>query len=309
VLLGVVGHGGNAAQAAVTRAAARTADGGSSRFTLTWYVPGLPAKEVARNSVKGTMDYAHHRGQVTYSSDMQVRNDSDVIYMRWPMPWRDEPVWVRVPLDSSAPDPLDLQSRALDNPVGLLSFLTGASDDVRTVGSEEVRGTPTTHYEGTLDLQKVVDQAPADQRAELQDTLNFIGEDMSTKGPFGLWVDDAGVAHRLRIDETGGYSATIEYHDFGLPVVIEPPPANEIISAEQLSSELMQHADDSSCDQDDAGSDGVPSTGSAGSAELGPPAPFPFLGGVPDSSDQSGSAGGYGSSRAQIRLCVVTRDE
>ena len=98
------------------------------------------------------MDYVHHLGEITYSSDMPVRYDADAIYVRWAMPWRDEPMWIRVPLDSSAPDPLDLQGRALENPIGLLASLTGAGDDVRTVGSEEVRGTATTHYEGTLEL-------------------------------------------------------------------------------------------------------------------------------------------------------------
>lgn len=253
--------GDKAAQAAVRHAAARTVDAGSSRFELTWQTPVRLPAHLGFKPVEGTMDYVHHRGLVSYPRGTEMLYDGDVVYMRWSLPWHPGGVWVRAPLDPSQPDPLDLQDRAMRNPIGLLSFLTGASDDAHAVGREEMGGTATTHYEGTLDLQKVVVQAPLDRRAELQDTLNFIGQDMSTKVPFGLWVDGHGLAHRLRIDQSGGYSVTIDYYDFGVPVVVTPPPAEEVISPEELSSELMQHAGDSNCDEGDAGSGGTSSSG------------------------------------------------
>src|SRR6266508_1112129 len=138
----------------------------------------------------------------------------------------------------------------MHNPISLLDLLTGASDNVREVGSEDVRSTATTHYEGTLDLQKVVDQAPQDKRAELQEWLNFMGEVEPTKVPFGLWIDGDGVAHRLRIDQEGDGSVTIEYYDFGVAVEVTPPPADEIMSSEEFQQELEAHAQDSSCDGD-----------------------------------------------------------
>jgi hypothetical protein len=108
--------------------------------------------------------------------------DGKVTYLKWPMPWRHDAVWLRYEDEVSDVDPLDLRDRATRNPIGLLAFLTGASNDVREVGQDDVCGTRTTHYEGTLDLQTVVNQAPPDQRAELQEALSFIAEDEPTTG-------------------------------------------------------------------------------------------------------------------------------
>lgn len=171
--------------------------------------------------------------------------DGDITYATWPVPWHDSVRWLRVESDSSDTDPFDLRERAMRNPTGLIELLA-ASDDVSDAGSEEVRGTPTTRIEGTLDLQKIVDDSPPDQRAELQDWLNFLAEDAPRAVPFQLWLDNDGVARRLRVDQEGA-TVTIEYYDFGLPVNVAPPPASEIISVQELMNEIQAHAGDSSC--------------------------------------------------------------
>jgi hypothetical protein len=177
------GHAGSKSspQAAVKRVAGNTIDVGSSRFTISMEAPRLP-EHVAPADVEGVMDYVHHRGRIVYSSDTEMLFDGKVTYLKWPMPWRHDALWLRYEDEVSDVDPLDLRDRATRNPIGLLAFLTGASNDVREVGQDDVRGTRTTHYEGTLDLQTVVNQAPADQRAELQEALSFIAEDEPTTG-------------------------------------------------------------------------------------------------------------------------------
>jgi hypothetical protein len=224
---------------------------------MSMEAPRLP-EQVAPADVEGVMDYVHHRGRIVYSSDSEMLFDGKVTYLNWPMPWRQDAVWLRYEDEVSDVDPLDLSDRATRNPIRLLAFLTGASDDVREVGQDDVRGTRTTHYEGTLDLQTVVNQAPADQRAELQEALSFIAEDQPTMVPFGLWVDGAGVAHRLRIEGPVGMRMTIEYFDFGVPVELTPPPANAIMTTEELSKEIEKHAGDSSCETSDAGTGRTP---------------------------------------------------
>jgi hypothetical protein len=299
VLLVVHDDGKGSAQAAVSRAAARTVDAGSSRFTISVNVPQLLVQLAPGYEVEGLMDYVHHRGRISYWRDSELLLDGDVAYVKWPMPWRQDTPWLRYETDSSDADPLSLEARAMRNPNSLLDFLTGASSDVRDAGSEDVRGRPTTHYEGTLDLQKVVDEAPPDKRAELQDWLNFIAEDEATKVPFGLWVDNDGVARRLRIDEQGGASMTIEYYDFGVPVEITPPPASEIISDEEFAKEIEQHAGDSTCSGADVGSGDTSARGS--NADTGSSA---------DTSNwySSGSSGDVGSGSSAgnggIEICI-----
>jgi hypothetical protein len=176
---------------------------------------------------------------------------------------------VRFENDSQETDPLDLYERATNNPVSLLRFLTGASDDVRKAGSEDVRGTRTTHYEGTLNLQKVVDQASPDQRADLQEWLDFLREEQPTTVPFGLWVDSDGVARRLRIDAGEGASVLIEYYDFGVPVEITTPSEDEVISDEQLFNEIQEHATSSDCNEHDEQDEGSVGTGRLCIVDLG----------------------------------------
>ncbi len=262
VVVILIGRGGDAAsaQAAVKQALARTVDAGSSRFTISWTMPALPVQFPYDYRVRGVMDYVHHRGRITYGPDNEMILDGDVTYMKWPMPWRIDSSWMRFETSSQETDPLDLYERAITNPMGLLSFLTGASNDARSVGSEEIRGASTRHYEGTLDLQKVVDQAPAPNRAELQEWLDFMREEQPTTVPFGLWVDSDGIARRLRIDGSeGAGSVVIEYYDFGSPVEITPPPAGEILSTEEFFKEMEQHATDSNCSEDEPSSDEAPS--------------------------------------------------
>jgi len=239
------------AEAAVQQALARTVDARSSRFTLSWRSRELPSGDSP--AVEGLMDYASHRGRITYWEYGEVIFDGDVTYMRWPMPWRNDATWLRYDDSGNDSDPLDLQARALTNPTGLLKFLTGAGTDVHRVGSEEVRGTATTHYEGTLDLQKVVDQAPPAEQADLQVLLDFMHEEEPTTVPFGLWVDSSGVAHRLRIEHGQDMSVLVEYYDFGIPVEITPPAPSEIMSIEDFMKELEAHVSESSCVEGEGG--------------------------------------------------------
>jgi hypothetical protein len=86
--------------------------------------------------------------------------------------------------------------------------------------------------------------------------LDFIGQFEPTSVPFGLWVDGDGVARRLRIDQSSRGSMLIEYYDFGVPVSITPPPAEEMITAEELFKELEDHQRDSNCQDDNSRADG-----------------------------------------------------
>jgi hypothetical protein len=255
-------HGGNAtARAAAAGAAARTLGAGSSRFTVS-VEARQPLSNLAPGIVgEGVMDYIHHRGRLSYGRYSEQIFDGNVTFMTWPMPWHERARWLRVESDSSDTDPFDLRQRAMRNPAGLLEFLTAASEDAHDAGSERVRGTTTTRIEGTFDMQKVVDQSPPDQRAELQDWLNFLAEDAPTTVPFQLWIDGDGVARRLRVEQGGEASVMVEYYDFGVPVTVSAPPASEIITAQELAAEIQAQAAGSDC-----GSSGdVYSTGSGGS--------------------------------------------
>jgi hypothetical protein len=241
------GADSSSAQAAVRDAFVRTVDTGSSRFTLSLAIPESEAAPRGDYKIDGLMDYVRHRGRISFGSNSELLIDGNMTYMQTTLPWRHDTVWVGSDTSGQESDPFDLQERAMNNPLSLLKFLTEVGSDLRNVGTEQVRGAETTHYEGTLNLQDVVENAPPQERANLKDTLDFIGQFEPTSVPFGLWVDRDGVARRLRIDQKGGSSIVIEYYEFGAPVSITRPPMDTMITFEELFKEVENHQTDSNC--------------------------------------------------------------
>jgi hypothetical protein len=288
VLVGhLSGRSHRSAAAAVAYAATRTLDAGSSRVEVTFQFPPMGAwsTELSPFAITGLIDYRNHRGEIAYGSlGEKIVYDGRVVYERVGLQLSPDKPWVRYESgdDFGGTDVLDLQTRAMFDPSHLLSFLRRTSSGVRDVGSDTVRGFPTTHYEGVLDLQKIVDQAPADQQQELQEELDFFTEGQPKTISYGIWVDGDNVAQRLRIDEAEGAAITIEFYDFGVPVVLDVPRADQIMTPEEYWNAVQnyerEHASDCEGDStaqppsDDEGSSGVTvviCTDSAGSIPVG----------------------------------------
>jgi hypothetical protein len=242
-------HGGSA-QAAVRRAAAQTLEAGSSRFTITYSYtgPGLFGSFAAASefAAHGAMDYRSHRGFIRYDGlrgwDQQIVYDGDVTYMSLGAAagWMPKGKWLRA--EGGQDDPFDPQARALRDPAALLSFLRLTSSEVRDAGAETIGGVETTRYDGTLDFQRIVDQAPPAQRSDLQDELDFIREGMpSTTVGYSAWVDSSGTTRRLRIDEAESATLTVDFHDFGTPVEVDIPPADAILTDAEFEKLIESH--------------------------------------------------------------------
>lgn len=123
-----------------------------------------------------------------------------------------------------------------------LSRLRGATDSLRKVGSEPVRGVPTTHVVGTLDQAKALAAiTDAKQRTALQKLTSMVKT--PNRIPVELWIDNDGVLRRQRqavtvpAQKVGGaavpastVTTTAEFYDFGVPVKAVAPPARTIAS-------------------------------------------------------------------------------
>jgi hypothetical protein len=131
--------------------------------------------------------------------------------------------WIKAPPQESATQSTDLESS--------LRYLSGVTDDVQRLGSERVRGVSTVRYSATVDLDKVADSLPDDER----DAYRKQTQQLQTKTlPVELWIDDA---HRLRrltygldlkrlgVSEPGleRLDFTAELYDFGEPAPIRVP--------------------------------------------------------------------------------------
>ena len=133
------------------------------------------------------------------------------------------------------------RNRTIDfrlDPTQALAYLQGAGD-FAAVGQEAVRGVETTHYTGTVDLRKAADNAPDEQREQLEQLLE--SSDL-TELPAEAWIDGDGYLRKLTLDlseATGaaGASATVamELYGFGEDVDIDVPSDDEAMDLSDLS--------------------------------------------------------------------------
>lgn len=118
------------------------------------------------------------------------------------------------------------------DPSQMLQLLTTTSK-LTPVGTETINGVHTTHYSVQVDLTKLAQQDP-DLAKLVQDAMQMGAKTQA----FDVWVDDQKRPARLRttvevpnpIDKTKKltFSQTVDYTDWGAPVTIQAPPADQV---------------------------------------------------------------------------------
>jgi hypothetical protein len=113
------------------------------------------------------------------------------------------------------------------NPAEQTKMLT-ASKDVREVGEETINGVKTTHYTGSMTVEEALAKLDAKTRAELGKAYREMG---GTKINFDLWADDQQLPRKLTTKvptAEGTMTMTMVYLDYGKPVNVNPPPAEQV---------------------------------------------------------------------------------
>jgi hypothetical protein len=183
-------------------------------------------------SVQGGGDSPYNYGYATFILDGQD------MYMRIPLlrlTYRNLKPWVKIDLARAGRSGgLDsyLQFGASGDPTQLLRSLRGLGD-LDKKGSEDVRGVSTTHYAGTIDLDKV-------QGGSLLSRITGVD-----KLPVEVWVDENGFVRRQKWTEKlngpDGEQTDVEVamdvYDFGAPVVALVPPARDVTDLTRGGSE------------------------------------------------------------------------
>lgn len=223
--------------ALVTAASSATVDRGSSRVSTT-----VASTRGATSVSTGVSDYRHGNADfdvttttIGRSVKARVLVVRGVIYVSLPGSSRDGR-YLR--LDSLGAASMGGSGFDQSTQLGLL---LGATDSVHTVGSESVRGVPTRHIAGLLDVRKAIaaTKDPA-RRALLTKTLSSVR--LPSRIPMDVWVDGSGLCRRLaekvsipaqRINGVAIPAATLtttsEFYDFGVPVHVTAPAASRLL--------------------------------------------------------------------------------
>jgi hypothetical protein len=176
--------------------------------------------------VTGSIDYANQRGEIV------IEGKDDSRAMRALFIGRDtylgtvlggKTVWQKETLDVEEMG----ADRFLPGPGGmspdrLIDVLVKSSKKVEQLGKEVVRGVDTIHYRAHLDAAKLGFSSDSYAHDELV---------------VEAWVDDDGLVRRIRVP-SGGESASasvVDLYDFGVPVDVKTPAAEDIVSEERFS--------------------------------------------------------------------------
>lgn len=244
-------------------AARNTTESGSSKIAMT---ADFKSGETSFSmSGEGAFDYAKQAGRMTFKligdeipeafGGYDMIFAAGVVYMKFPDEFSQflpglKP-WIKMDLDELAKQSeLNLpgfNSLTNQDPTSALSFMRGAKN-VSEKGRESIRGEVTTHYTMTIDLKEAVAAFPEESRAGLEDLIDKTG---LTEIPMEAWIDGSDRVRRMRFsmdlsklsEVTGGMEAGqsgvmtigMDLFDFGLPVDVAAPPADQVSDYAELA--------------------------------------------------------------------------
>jgi hypothetical protein len=222
----------------VAQAATKTADAGTVQLSMTGEVSAAGQKVPI--DANGAFDLKGKRGRLELTTNVpgkgdvkvEERLDGLVIYMRSDALTSSLPGgkhWIKIDLQALGKQSgIDLgqlqQLGGGTDPTQFLGYLKTAGK-VEKVGSEDIDGTPTTHYTATIDLDKLADSA-GDAPSSVRQLEQLTGEKTI---PTDVWIDGQGRARRQKIEYSAqqpvpaSVSFTIDYEKFGVPVDVNKP--------------------------------------------------------------------------------------
>jgi hypothetical protein len=247
-----------AAIAALQAAPDAAAEAGSGRMAMTvgFEVDGEPFELSTTGVFTGTqaqmeMDFGALLAAQAPNDELPPGFDEPMIvvvdgartYMRMPMldALTGTSGWL-----SMTPEDLGLASDALgmgfgpsNNPIQMMEALRGISDDLEELGTEEVRGEPTTHYRAVVDLERAVEQVPEALQPLIEAQLGALGSTL----PVEVWLGDDGLVRRISMDMAKllaiasagsgqameGGAMVIEYFDYGADIEVDIPDPEDTI--------------------------------------------------------------------------------
>lgn len=242
--------GGEADLNPIAQAAERTAGMPGARMTVSadYSTPNSSLTFSAQG--EGEMNWRTDRGHVTLTTSVaghaitvETITDADTIYLRSSGPNEELPPgkeWVGVePFLGHDPDSALAGSADAGE---VLRSLEAAGGDVEDLGEETVRGVSTTHYRGSIDLDRLEQKLRNEGKADVAKLVSRAYES-ETSIPVEVWIDQDGIVRRIREvlpigDGDGGTGLTmdmqIELYDFGAEPDISLPPADTVFDATPL---------------------------------------------------------------------------
>jgi hypothetical protein len=241
----------------VAQAAELARDQGSANVSMTMEMT-IPNGSITMSG-EGAFEFAGggNRGHLTFTATgtgdgaaaseqigtMEAVYEDFVAYMKMPILSNVLPegkTWIKIDFqkvgEQMGIDFQQLAQMGQNNPMQQLDYLKGVQD-IEEVGTEDVRGTETTHYKGILDFDALQKEMPDEVGGSIDKIQEMSGIDQA---PVEVWIDGDGLPRRMKFDfeydmpEEAGpmsnakMSMTMEFFDYGTDVTVTVPPPAEV---------------------------------------------------------------------------------
>lgn len=240
------GGGGGLDGSAVAQAAQATQGARTARMSMSATVAG----QTMRGG--GYVDLKGHAADISMSIPQgtirEVFNGKR-LYMQLPQSLRKGPLarkpWAMVDIDAVAKAKgIDLGAlQTQSDPSQTLDQLRAAGH-VHKVGTENVRGTRTTHFSAVVDLRKAAAAKPAAQRAAAERSAEVLIQQLGRSTfPIDVWLDGQKRVRRERFSmpiQGQQLAMTIELYDFGNSHRVTAPPAGQTVDLTQQAAAAQQ---------------------------------------------------------------------
>jgi hypothetical protein len=221
---------------AVSKTAAQTA---RIEITTATQAPGMSISFTET----GEFDFARSRGMITMASpfDMTELFLPPRVYIKFSGMGSSLPhgkTWAVV--DGGTSGSVDSMLGPFgsgDNPADMLASLTAVAGSERILGTTRVRGVLTTEYQVNIDPSKMAAKVPASERAGFRQFAQSFGQGAI---PVDVWVDSQNQVRQVRlslhtpagagIPGNTRVTMTVDFYDFGVPVLVSAPPASQVTS-------------------------------------------------------------------------------
>ena len=188
--------------------------------------------------------------------EFEMRMKDLVFYMRTPLFAGRLPEgadWIKVDLreatEGTGLDFAQLQQMGGSDPTETLRYMK-ATGEVEEVGTEEVRGVETTHYEATIDLREYPKLAPEGEREAAERTIDALIERTGSETiDVEVWIDDDDLVRRMKQEFTQRLpdgqgememQQTMEMYDFGTEVEIDLPDEDDVFDVSNKAREAFE---------------------------------------------------------------------
>jgi hypothetical protein len=202
--------------------------------------------------ITGAFDFAHSRGMLTMGAPIGLTElfIAPKAYIKFSggsgptLP--NGKSWFEVDatgLPADASSPLGALGTT-GNPKDLLTSLTAIAGSEQKLGTGTVRGVPATEYQLNIDPAKTEAKVPSAERASVGKFFQSLGKGTL---PVDVWLDGQNLVRRVQLSLRlpGGSGAlgmsgnpqltvTMDFYDYGAPVNVSAPPANQVASTSQM---------------------------------------------------------------------------